>query len=224
MTKFNKILRKKTEKLLIKEFISLFKGLLVKKEKNKRFSFAIPGGRSPVNLLRSLSKEKINWKKIDLFWVDERYVSRNSNYLNFNLAKKYLINKIEINKENIFNINTNKKSSYESAKDYKKRLRLYFKAKRFCFDLILLGVGSDGHIASIFPNKKDLKNKDSVFTVLRDDFERISLNLKTINASKKIVLWLNNKSKSINYLKIKNRNNVPVNKINKKKTNLFMIK
>jgi len=224
MTKFNKILRKKTEKLLIKEFISLFKGLLVKKEKNKRFSFAIPGGRSPVNLLRSLSKEKINWKKIDLFWVDERYVSRNSNYLNFNLAKKYLINKIEINKENIFNINTNKKSSYESAKDYKKRLRLYFKAKRFCFDLILLGVGSDGHIASIFPNKKDLKNKDSVFTVLRDDFERISLNLKTINASKKIVLWLNNKSKSLNYLKIKNRNNVPVNKINKKKTNLFMIK
>ena len=224
MTKFNKILRKKTEKLLIKEFISLFKGLLVKKEKNKRFSFAIPGGRSPVNLLRSLSKEKINWKKIDLFWVDERYVSRNSNYLNFNLAKKYLINKIEINKENIFNINTNKKSSYESAKDYKKRLRLYFKTKRFCFDLILLGVGSDGHIASIFPNKKDLKNKDSVFTVLRDDFERISLNLKTINASKKIVLWLNNKSKSLNYLKIKNRNNVPVNKINKKKTNLFMIK
>ncbi|MFL2883114.1 MAG: 6-phosphogluconolactonase [Pelagibacteraceae bacterium] len=224
MTKFNKILRKKTEKLLIKEFISLFKGLLVKKEKNKRFSFAIPGGRSPVNLLRSLSKEKINWKKIDLFWVDERYVSRNSNYLNFNLAKKYLINKIEINKENIFNINTNKKSSHESAKDYKKRLRLYFKTKRFCFDLILLGVGSDGHIASIFPNKKDLKNKDSVFTVLRDDFERISLNLKTINASKKIVLWLNNKSKSLNYLKIKNRNNVPVNKINKKKTNLFMIK
>ena len=224
MTKFNKILRKKTEKLLIKEFISLFKGLLVKKEKNKRFSFAIPGGRSPVNLLRSLSKEKINWKKIDLFWVDERYVSRNSNYLNFNLAKKYLINKIEINKENIFNINTNKKSSHESAKDYKKRLRLYFKTKRFCFDLILLGVGSDGHIASIFPNKKDLKNKDSVFTVLRDDFERISLNLKTINASKKIVLWLNNKSKSLNYLKIKNRNYVPVNKINKKKTNLFMIK
>ena len=88
MRKFKKILRKKTEKQLIREFISLFKICIAKKERlNQRFGLVLPGGSSPVNLYKALSKTKINWKNIDLFWVDERFVSQGSNNSNFRLVK-----------------------------------------------------------------------------------------------------------------------------------------
>ncbi len=223
MTKLNKIFKEKTEKQLIIEFIRLFKTLIEKKEKNERFSFALPGGTSPINLYKYLSKAKINWKKIDLFLVDERFVAYKSNNLNFNTVKKYLINKINISKKNIFFINTNKENVFETTKDYEEKLKNYFKNRKIQFDLILLGMGLDGHIASIFSDNLDIKDKDLVCTVLKEDFERISLKLETINKAKKIILWLNNKRKSRAYRKIKSKKNVPVNKLNKKKVDLFLV-
>ena len=224
MTKFNKILRKKTEKQLIIEFISLFKSYIAKKEKlNQRFRFVLTGGSSPINLYKSLSKTKINWQNIDLFWGDERYVSQRSNNSNFKLAKKYLINKININKKNIFAVDTRKNTVNTSAKDYEKRIKKYFKNQKISFDLILLGMGSDGHIASLFPNNINLKTNRITSAILRKDFKRITLNLNVINKAKKIFLWLNNKKKSNIYKKIKNKKKIPVNYLKKSKTNLFLI-
>ena len=84
MPKLKKIIKKNSEKHLINEFISFFKDLSKKKTKlNKRFSFVLTGGTSPINLYKSLSKAEIDWKNIDLFWGDERFVSSksaNSNY------------------------------------------------------------------------------------------------------------------------------------------------
>ena len=98
MTKFKKIFRKKTEKHLIKEFISLFKICIAKKERlNQRFGLVLPGGSSPINLYKALSKTKINWKNIDLFWGDERYVSKKSINSNYKLVYINLIKKIKIN-------------------------------------------------------------------------------------------------------------------------------
>ena len=224
MTKFKKIFRKKTEKHLIKEFISLFKICIAKKEKlNKRFGFVLTGGSSPINLYKALSKIKINWKNIDLFWSDERYVSQKSNNSNFRLVKKHLINKINIDRKNIFPINTQKKSASEAAKDYEKMIKKYFRNKKVSFDLILLGMGLDGHIASIFPDNKNLKTNKIISVVSRKDFKRITLNLNTINNAKKIFLWINRKKKSNVYKKIKSKKEIPVNYLNKSKTNLFFI-
>ena len=224
MTKFNKILRKKTEKQLIIEFISLFKSFIAKKEKlNQRFTFVLTGGSSPINLYKSLSKTKINWQNIDLFWGDERYVSQRSNNSNFKLAKKYLIDKININKKNIFAVNTRKNTVGASAKNYEKKIKQYFKNKKISFDVILLGMGSDGHIASLFPNNANVKTNKIASSILRKDFKRITLNLNTINKAKKIFLWLNNKKKSDIYKKIRNKKKIPVNYLKKSKTNLFLI-
>ena len=224
MTKFNKILRKKTEKQLIIEFISLFKSFIAKKEKlNQRFTFVLTGGSSPINLYKSLSKTKINWKNIDLFWGDERYVSQQSNNSNFKLAKKHLINNININKKNIFSVNTQKNTLNASAKDYEKRIKQYFKNQKISFDLVLLGMGSDGHIASLFPNNINLKTNAITSAIFKKDLGRITLNLNVINKAKKIFLWLNNKKKSNIYKKIKNKRKIPVNYLKKSKTNLFLI-
>ena len=158
-----------------------------------------------------------------MFWGDERYVSHQSRNSNFKLALNEFIKKIEIDKKNIFPIKTNKSISKCSA-DYSKVIKKYFKYKKINFDYCLLGMGEDGHIASIFPNTKNLYNKFITKPVTRRDFKRITLSLNVINNSKKILLWLNDKSKSKIYFKIKKEGKkIPVNNLNNRKTIIYKI-
>jgi 6-phosphogluconolactonase len=224
MPKLKKIIKKNSEKHLINEFISFFKDLSKKKTKlNKRFSFVLTGGTSPINLYKSLSKAEIDWKNIDLFWGDERFVSSKSTNSNYNLVKKYFLNKINIKNKNIYKINTNKENVSSSADDYENKIKSYFKNKKISFDLILLGMGLDGHVASLFPNNIKLNKLKIVSAVIRKDFKRITLNIKTINNSKKIVLWLNIKKTSTIYQKLKKKKKIPVNYLNKKKLTIFSL-
>ncbi len=219
-----KIIRKKSEKSLIDQFIRDFKkDYLRKKKQNKRLSFVLTGGKSPIKLYRRLAQINIDWNIIDLFWGDERYVSHQSRNSNFKLAFNEFIKKIEIDKKNVFPIKTNKSISKCSA-DYSKEIRKYFKYKKINFDYCLLGMGEDGHIASIFPNTKNLYNKFITKPVTRRDFKRITLGLNVINNSKKILLWLNSKSKSKIYFKIKKEGKkIPVNNLNNRKTIIYKI-
>ncbi len=219
-----KIINKKSEKSLINQFILNFKkDYLKKKKQNKRFNFVLSGGESPRRLYRKLAKIDIDWSNIDFFWGDERYVSHLSKNSNYKLAFDELIKKIKIDKKNIFPIKTHK-SIEKCSKDYSRTIKKYFKNKKINFDYCLLGMGLDGHIASIFPNSENLYKKFITKHVLRKDFKRISLSLSVINDSKKILLWLNNKSKSKIYFKLKDKGKkIPVNNLNKKKTLIYKI-
>jgi len=85
-------------------------------------------------------------------------------------------------------------------------------------------MGKDGHIASLFPNSKNLNKKFITKPVIRKDFNRITLSLNIINSSKKILLWLNTKSKSNIYSKIKKKGGeIPVNNLNSNKTIIYKI-
>ena len=98
-----KTISKNTEKSLINEFIdALKKDALKKKKKKKRFSLVLTGGDSPINLYQELAKHKIDWKNIDLFWGDERFVSQKSKNSNYKLAYDILIKKIKIKKKIYF--------------------------------------------------------------------------------------------------------------------------
>ena len=220
-----KTITKKTEKSLINEFIeALKKDVLRKKKKNERFSLVLTGGKSPINLYRKLAKYKIDWSNIDLFWGDERFVSQKSKNSNYKLAYDTFIKKITINKKNIFPVNTRMKSASKSSENYSNLIKNYFKHKPISFDCFILGMGSDGHVASIFPNSVELQKKFIVQSVNRKDFMRITLSLNIINNSKKTILWLNNKfkSKKFNHLKLKGKE-IPVNSLNKKKTIIYKI-
>ena len=219
-----KIINKKSEKSLIDQFISdLKKDYLRKKKQNKRLSFVLTGGKSPKKLYRKLAQTNIDWKNIDLFWGDERYVSHLSRNSNYRLAFDELIKKIKINKKNIFPIKT-QKSFLKCSIDYSIVIKKYFKNKKINFDYCLLGMGVDGHIASIFPGSENLYKKFITRTVIRKDFKRISIGLNVINNSKKILLWLNNKSKSKIYLKLKKEGKkIPVNNLNRKNTIIYKI-
>ena len=219
MTKFRKILRKKTEKQLINDFITLFKQIL---DKKKKINFVVVGGSSPINLYKSLSKIKVNWNKVNFFWGDERYVSSNSKNSNYKLLRTHLLNKIKVKKTNIFNIKTNKQTLEQSANLYEKTIKKVFKNKKIFFDLTLLGMGQDGHIVSIFKEYESINDKSVVFCVYKKSFDRISLSLKTINDSKRIFLWLNNQKKSNIFKKYKNSKLRPVNWLKRSKTTLFI--
>ena len=219
-----KIINKKSEKSLIDEFISNFKKDYLKNRKQKkRFSLVLTGGESPKKLYRKLAKINIDWNYVDLFWGDERYVPSSSKNSNFNLAFNELIKNIKINKKNIFPINT-KKIISECSVDYSKMIKRYFNNKKINFDYCLLGMGEDGHIASLFPNSENLYKRFIAKPVIRKDFKRITIGLSIINNSKKILLWLNNKSISKIYSKIKKKGkNIPVNNLNKKNTVIYKI-
>ena len=219
-----KIINKKSEKSLIDQFIRDFKkDYLRKKKQNKRLSFVLTGGKSPIKLYRKLAQINIDWSIIDLFWGDERYVSNQSRNSNYKLAFDEFIKKIEINKKNIFPIKTNKSIS-KCSTEYSKKIKRYFKYKKINFDCCLLGMGLDGHIASLFPNSKNLSKKFISRPVNRKDFKRITLGLNIINNSRKILLWLNNKSKTKAYLKLKKEGKkIPVNNLNKKRILIYKI-
>ena len=196
MAKFEKIIIENNENLLIRKFISLLIQK-IKKNKKRRFSFVLTGGDSPIKLYQKLSKIKnINWKKVDFFIGDERYVNENSKNSNIKMCKKYLLNKIRISGSQIYKISTDNISLKESALNYEKKIKKYFFNKKVVFDLILLGIGNDGHIASLFKNNINKKTNKNIAFIKRKDFLRITLTLKCLNNSKSIFLWAPGKEKS----------------------------
>ena len=220
-----KTITKNTEKSLINEFIdALKKDVLKRKKQNRRFSLVLTGGKSPVNLYRKLAKSKIDWSNIDLFWGDERFVSQNSKNSNYKLAYDTFIKKIKINKKNLFPVKTKINTALKSSENYSNLIKNYFKNKSISFDCFLLGMGNDGHIASIFPYSVELKKKFISRPVYRRDFTRITLSLNVINNSKKTILWLNNKFKSKQFNKLKMAGKeIPLNRLNKKRTIVYKV-
>tara|TARA_Y100000590_G_scaffold18327_1_gene21850 strand:- start:4748 stop:5428 length:681 start_codon:yes stop_codon:yes gene_type:complete len=223
MAKFAKIIHQNNENLLIQKFITLFKAK-IRNNRKSRFSFVLTGGNSPKNLYTTLSKTKnINWKKIDFFISDERYVNENSRNSNIGMCNKYLFKKIKITTNQINKISTNIKPLSKCASDYEIKIRKYFLNKKISFDLVLLGIGTDGHIASLFKNNIKNKTNNNVVVVNKKDFLRISLTLKCLNNSKTIFLWAPGKNKSniIKKIKLDKRFDYPVSFLKKKNNFLF---
>ena len=199
MAYFNRIISIKNEDKLINEFIKQFIKIL--DNKKKRFSFVLAGGKSPIKLYKKMSLNKeINWKKVDFFIGDERYVGVNSKDSNFRMCNKNLLSKIKINKNQIFRINTNNSSVKIDTLNYQKIIKKYFYKKKILFDLTLLGLGQDGHIASLFKKNINLKTKKVVSFINKKNIPRITITLPIINSSKNIFLWAPGKKK-INIIK-----------------------
>ena len=223
MRKFPEIIKKRSENQLVKSFIEQFEKVISGSNyKNKRFSFVLTGGNSPKKLYKKLSVSIKNWKNIDFFWGDERIVSKNSINSNYNLVNKFLFNNNEIKKQ-VFSIKTNLKDMSLIVRNYENSIKNYFKKKLKSFDLIILGMGNDGHIASIFFDDKKIKNKSLVRVIVRNDFYRVTLGIDLINKSKRIWLWLPTRKKTRLYNSLKNKKNIPVSLLNKKKLKVFSI-
>ncbi len=120
------------------------------------FTVALSGGKTPEGLYSLLSSGKyareVNWKKVHFFWGDERAVGPAHIESNYRMCSEALFEKLRMPEENIHRIKGEK--GERAAGDYEKEIRAFFKLKRGAFpefSLMLLGMGADGHTASIFP-------------------------------------------------------------------------
>jgi len=107
--------------------------------------------------------------------------------------------------------------------EYEKKINKYFLNKKVIFDLVLLGLGNDGHIASLFINNINKKENKNVSFVKKNDFSRITLTLKCLNNSKFIFLWAPGKNKTyiIKKILLDNELNYPVSFLKRKNNFLF---
>jgi len=131
-------------------------------EKKGRFAVAISGGSTPRSMHSMLGKEpfysNIPWGKTDIFWADERCVPSNHPDSNFGAAKKDFLDLVPIPKEHIHPLQGGL-SPKEGALWYQQKLIKFFQRKEDefpLFDLIFLGIGTDGHTASLFPGQSAL--------------------------------------------------------------------
>lgn len=165
------------------------------------FTIALSGGETPKDLYKKLSaspyKEKINWNKIHFFWGDERFVPFTDERNNAKMAYDNLLSKINISEEQIHRIYTDIDPE-ESAKQYEKVLYEYFDNKQTTFDLVLLGMGDDGHTLSLFPNSlPDSKNNKWATAVFsKEKGERITLLPSVVNNAASVVFLVIGATKS----------------------------
>ena len=132
---------------------------------------------------------------------------------------------LDIKKKQIYSINTNLPSASLSSINYSKKIKKYFKKSKVSFDLVLLGMGDDGHIASIFPKNLQKKSNKIARSVVKKDFERITINLKIINNSKNIFLWLNTRKRTKIFRSFYGNkiNEIPVSYLNRKRMLVFSL-
>lgn len=187
---------------LNKDFTAWLKELLSEKE---TLSIALSGGSTPKSLFNYWAKnhaDDIDWKKIKFFWGDERCVWPSDEESNYKMTKDFLFDHIEVPAENIFRIR-GENDPYKEARSYEELLRNELEETNELgvpqFDIVMLGMGDDGHTASIFPhemNMWDSSNLCVVATHPETRQRRVSLSGQTINAAKHVVFLVTGAAKA----------------------------
>lgn len=166
-----------------------------------KFTIALSGGETPKKLYQTLVthpyNEKINWNKMHIFWGDERVVPFNDENNNAKMAYDNLLCEVDIPSSQIHKINTDIKPE-ESAMQYEKLLHQYFDDKQPTFDLVLLGMGEDGHTLSLFPNSEILLDDNSWVEAIhsKEKGERITLLPSIVNSSSAVAFLATGENKA----------------------------
>jgi 6-phosphogluconolactonase len=170
-----------------------------------RFTAALSGGSTPKALYSLLAapeyKESIPWSKVHLFWGDERCVPPDHQDSNYRMAREALLSKITIPTDNVHRM-AGEKDPQVAAAEYEEQLKMFFQLTAGAlprFDLILLGIGEDGHTASLFPGNAALEETQRlVVAPYIEKFQtyRITLSLPVINEAAVILFLIAGKSKS----------------------------
>jgi len=160
-----------------------------------RYTLALAGGGTPTRLYELLAagaEGALPWERIHLFWGDERYVPPTDDRSNHHLVRRSLLTSISIPAENVHPIPTNAGSPEIAAAAYEQTLRQYFSDREATFDTVLLGLGGDGHTASLFPETPDLGQTDGWVRVVEapprhDVPTRLTCSLPVLNGARRAI-------------------------------------
>ncbi len=202
--------------------------------KSKYYSIALSGGTTPIKIFDYLSnnfRDKIKWNKIKFFWGDERCVPPTDAESNFKLAKDHLFDHIVFDESNIFRINGELDPDNE-AKEYSKILKTNLPLENGYpkFDFILLGLGEDGHTASIFLNQIELFNSANYCEVAEHPLtgqKRITITGNIINNAETVFIAAVGENKADKIFEILNNKKIadlyPAKLVNPKSGNLLWL-
>ena len=155
-----------------------------------KFTVALSGGSTPKTLYSLLAtKPNIPWDKICFFWGDERHVSPDHPESNYRMAHEALLSKVPVRPENVFRVHAEEKDAAAAASQYEQAVKDFFHLSpgEFPrFDLILLGLGPDGHSASLFPGTSALNETRHLVVanwVPKFNTHRITFTFPVLNAA-----------------------------------------
>ncbi|MGE5059163.1 MAG: 6-phosphogluconolactonase [Betaproteobacteria bacterium] len=184
------------------QFVSLAANAAIR---SSRFTVALSGGSTPRALYSLLAapalKDRIDWRRIHFFWGDERCVRADHSESNYRMVHEALLSKIEIPPENIHRM-AGEKEPQLAASEYEDELRRTFQLTHGQvprFELILLGLGEDGHTASLFPGSAALDETNHLVAtayVEKLKAHRLTLTLSVINAASQVSFLVSGASKS----------------------------
>jgi len=165
------------------------------------FYVALAGGSTPKGLYQMLAampySSKIDWSRVHLFFGDERCVLPSHNDSNYKMVSEAMIDMLPIPETNVHRMPTELSDASEVAKRYAETMTKVMKAEPF--DLVLLGLGPDGHIASLFPDTPALAVTDSLTTELYvEKFAswRVTMTYPVINAARQVIVFIAGEAKS----------------------------
>lgn len=193
----------KNEKILATELATWMCNVIAETLKTQEFfSLALSGGDTPRSLFKTLAssgfKDKINWKRIHIFWGDERVVPFTDEKNNAGTAFKLLIDHLDIPPAQVHIIRTDIEPNF-AVDAYQKLLHTFFDNTYQSFDLVLLGMGDDGHTLSLFPDSPLIEEHqnwvNSIFSKKKEMY-RISLMPLLINRSSKICFLVQGENKA----------------------------
>lgn len=186
------------------------------------YRIAISGGSTP-KLYFSLLAEKpfadeIGWNKFQVFFVDERYVPHSHADSNYKMARDWLFEKIKLDKSNLHPIPTDCDDINDCVKKYTNELNISSDIGKLPpFDLIILGMGDDGHTASLFPDTAALSERNAAVTsvyVEKLDSWRISLTYPVLDAARQLLVPVCGKQKAAVLAEVMSGNqNYPIGRI-----------
>jgi 6-phosphogluconolactonase len=155
-----------------------------------RFRLALAGGNTPKPVYEALAQADLPWEQLEIFWGDERFVPPTHPDSNEHMARLAWLDRVPIPAENIYPMPTEGDDPAHCAQQYEADLRRAFglaAGEWPMFDLILLGLGDDGHTASLFPHTAALQVTDRLVTVGdRQGQPRLTLTVPVLNAARQI--------------------------------------
>jgi 6-phosphogluconolactonase len=175
-----------------------------------RFTFVLSGGSTPEKTYALLAQadraSAIDWPRVYLFFGDERFVPASDPRSNYGMARKNLLARVPIPRTNVFPMPTQVHNASEAAAAYTQQLAEFFSMSERTipprFDLIFLGMGRDGHTASLFPFSDALEVTDAWVTwtspgIMPPPVDRITLTYPVLNAARQVVFLVSGKDKAV---------------------------
>jgi 6-phosphogluconolactonase len=169
---------------------------------NDHFSLGLAGGQTPRRLYEILARDfvdQLRWDKAHLYWCDERYVSQRDPRSNFRMFHEKLLYDVHVPLVNIHPMPTHRRRVADAALDYERFLRSVFREEWPRLDLVLLGMGKEGHTASVYPGSPAVHAKDRWVMEVNTPAEpplRLTLTVPVLNAAAAVFFLVSGEEKA----------------------------